>query len=99
MASDAAGGACDAVGEVMASAAGGASGACDAVLGEVAGSAGAAAASPAACTRIGCSITRVTSLESSTPQSVSISSVDGGVEGSVAGALLVGRGGTEDDCP
>ena len=115
MASGAAGGACDAVGEVMTSARGRwrlrCSGRGDGLgrgggewrlrrgVGEVAGSAAVAAAGPAACTRIGCSMTRVTSLESSTPQSVSISSVDGGVEGSVAGALLVGRGGTEDDCP
>lgn len=62
-------------------------------------------------TRSGCCMTRVTSLESSatqsgaasldpsSPQSVSISSVDGGVDGNTAGALLVRRGGTEDDKP
>jgi len=49
-------------------------------------------------TRSGCCITRVTSLESS-PQSVSISSVTGGVDGNTAGASLVRRGGTEDDNP
>jgi hypothetical protein len=63
------------------------------------------------CTRNGCCMTRVTSfessaaqsgaasLESSAPQSVSMSSVDGGVDGRIAGASLVGRGGTEDDNP
>jgi hypothetical protein len=100
----ASGGRTDAVGEV----AGSGGGATEAV-GEVGGS------EPTAecvnCTRIGCCITRVTSfessaaqsgavaLESSAPQSVSMSSVDGGVDGSAAGASLVGRGGTEDDNP
>jgi len=58
-------------------------------------------------TRSGLSITCVTSFESSkllwiseaSPQSVSISSVDGGVDGSMSGASLVRRGGTEDDRP
>ena len=41
-----------------------------------------------------------TSLESSSaPQSVSMSSVDGGVDGSVTGASLFRWGGTEDDRP
>lgn len=60
-------------------------------------------------TRSGLSITWVTSfesspgqsgaasLESSAPQSVSISSVMGGVDGRLAGASLARRGGTEDD--
>jgi hypothetical protein len=30
---------------------------------------------------------------------VSISSVDGGVDGNEPGESLVGRGGTDDDCP
>jgi hypothetical protein len=63
------------------------------------------------CTRIGCCMTRVTSfessathsgavsLESSAPQSVSISSVDGGVDGRIDGASLALGGGTEDDNP
>jgi len=85
----------EAVGEVVGSGVGGSTGATDAV-GD-AGSGGALSA--VAGSSIGCSMTRVTSLESSAPQSVSISSVDGGVDGSEPGASLVDRGGTEDDCP
>lgn len=58
-------------------------------------------------TRSGWSMTCVTSFESSkpfwesapSPQSVSISSVDGGMDGSIDGLSLVRRGGTEDDRP
>ena len=88
-------GTADVVGEVTGSAGGGSSGAGEAV-GEVGGSGNAAAA--VTCSSIGCSMTRVTSLESSAPQSVSMSSVDGGVDGSGTGASLVRPGGTEDDC-
>lgn len=87
----------------------GAGGAADA-SGAVGGSEGARGVND---TRSGCSMTCVTSFESSkgfwalcalcvsetSPQSVSISSVDGGVDGSMAGASLARRGGTEDDRP
>ena len=107
----ASGGAWEAVGEVSGSGSGASKGAAEAI-GEVSGSAEAcgderagggvsgsdSATGAVSATRIGCNMTRVTSLESS-PQSVSISSVDGGVDGSVPGASLVGRGGTVDDSP
>ena len=93
-------GATEAVGEVGRSDAGGSGGTSDAV-GDVGRSDGASdlLRNAAAGMRIGCCITRVTSLESSAPQSVSMSSVDGGIDGSEVGESLVRRGGTEDGCP
>ena len=87
-------GATEAVGEVAASAKGGSG---DSSQAEGSDCAAAARAGRTADTSMGCCMTRVTSLVSS--QSVSMSSVDGGVDGSAAGASLVRRGGTEDDRP